>query len=509
MPNGENMRVKKAKKNVVYGIITYVFLMILTFVSRKVFINVLGQDMAGLQGVLLNILSFLNLVESGVGMAIMFSLYKPFAEDDRGQIKSILTLYSRIYKFCGIVLLILGIILSNYLGIFVKGQLDLDYVKICFLLYIIDTTITYFFSYKTCVLYASQNGYIISLWDFNFKAIRYVVQILVLFVYKSFFVFILIQLVTNIFYLITINYIINKKFPWISKVKATSIEGKDNIIRNIKALFIHKIGSFVVFSTDNLLISYFLDLKTAGLFVNYNMILSFCSNFTNKIFDGINASIGNLLAEKNSEKAYEVFKKIFFFNFWLSSFICIALYNTVDSFVALWLGEEFILDNTVVIVLLLNLYITTMRMSVDRFKESGGLYYADRYAPFFEVIINLIFSIILVKKIGLAGVFIGTLISNLSVIFWVKPKIVFNQVFNKSFLQYLSDYLKYLFFGIIAFLVTRTVYYFISFNNGISGFLLNCILNVILVNGTYLIIFHKSEEFLYYKNMILKKLGRG
>lgn len=148
-------------------------------------------------------------------------------------------------------------------------------------------------------------------------------------------------------------------------------------------------------------------------------------------------------------------------------------------------------------------------MSVDRFKESGGLYYADRYAPFFEVTINLIFSIILVKKIGLAGVFIGTLISNLSVIFWVKPKIVFNQVFNKSFLQYLSSYLKYLSFGIIAFLVTRTMYYFISFNNGISGFLLNCILNVILVNGTYLIIFHKSEEFLYYKNMILKKLGRG
>lgn len=509
MPNGENMRVKKAKKNVLYGIITYVFLMILTFVNRKIFINVLGQNMAGLQGVLLNILSFLNLVESGVGMAIMFSLYKPFAEDNKVQIKSILTLYSRIYKFCGIVILILGIVLSNYLGIFVKGQLDLDYVKICFLLYIIDTIITYFFSYKTCLLYASQNGYIISLWDFNFKAVRYVVQILVLFVYKSFFVFILIQLITNILYLVTINYIINKKFPWVSEVKATNIEGKDNIIRNIKALFMHKIGGFVVFSTDNLLISYFLDLKTAGLYVNYSMILSFCSNFTNKIFDGINASIGNLLAERNSEKSYEVFKKIFFFNFWLSSFICIALYNTIDSFIALWLGEEFVLNNTVVVVLLLNLYISIMRVAVDRFKESGGLYYADRYVPLFEVIINLVFSIVLVKKVGLAGVFIGTLISNLSVVFWVKPKIVFNQVFNKSLLEYFSNYLKYLSFGVIAFLVTRTMYYFINFNNGISGFLLNCILNVILINTTYLIIFHNSEEFLYYKNVILKKLGRG
>jgi O-antigen/teichoic acid export membrane protein len=503
------MRVKHAKRNVIYGITTYVFLMVLTFVNRKIFINLLGEDMAGLQGLLLNILSFLNLVESGVGMAIMFSLYKPFAEDDRPQIKGILGLYSKIYRVSGSVLLIVGLLLSNYLGIFVKNQISLDYVQLCFIFYVIDTSMTYFFSYKTCLLYASQNGYVISLWDFVFKFLRYTVQIAVLFIFKSFLVFIIVQLITNLMYFITINLIVNKKFSWIREEKPGEVRGKENIIKNIKALFIHKIGSFVVFSTDNILISYFLNLRTVALFTNYNMILSFCSNFTNKIFDGINASIGNLLAEKNNEKSYEVFKRIFFFNFWMSSFICIALYNTIDSFIVIWLGEKFIIDRTVLTVLLINLYITTMRMSVDRFKESGGLYYADRYAPFFEVTINLVFSIILVKKIGLAGVFIGTLISNLSVVFWIKPKIVFNNVFNKSFMEYLTRYLKYLAMAVIPFVITRGMYMVVNFNHSILSFLLNVLANVLIINITYVVLFHKNSEFRYYKEMILKRIKKS
>lgn len=503
------MRVKNAKRNVIYGITTYVFLMILTFVNRKIFINILGEDMSGLQGVLINLLSFLNLVESGVGMAIMFSLYTPFAKNDKEQIKAILKLYSKIYKVCGIILLVLGLILSNYLGIFVKKQISSDYAQLCFILYIIDTTLTYFFSYKTCILYASQNGYLISLWDFVFKFVRYTVQILALIFFKSFVVFIAIQIVTNIFYLTAINLTVNKRFSWLKHTKESEVKDKDSIVKNIKALFIHKIGSFVVFSTDNILIAYFLNLRTAALFTNYNMILSFCSNFTGKIFDGLNPSIGNLLAENDKEKSFMVFKRIFFFNFWLSSFICIALYNTIDIFVVLWLGEKFVIDRLVLIVLLINLFISTMRMSVDRFKESGGLYYADRYAPFFEVTINLVFSIILVKRMGLAGVFIGTLISNLSVVFWVKPKIVFNQVFNKSFFEYLSHYLKYLALAFVPFLLTRSMYNMVNFNNSVLSFLINCIANVLIINLTYVVMFYKNNEFLYYKNLIIKRIKRN
>ncbi|EQB88377.1 O-antigen/teichoic acid export membrane protein [Clostridium punense] len=502
------MRIKNAKRNVMYGIITYLLLMVLTFVNRRIFIDVLGQDMAGLQGLFLNLLSFLNLVESGVGIAIMFSLYTPFAEDDKEQIRSILSLYSRIYKTCGVAILIMGLVLVNFLGIFVKGQVNIEYAKIAFILYIIDTTINYFFSYKTCLLYASQNGYLISIWDFVFKATRYIVQILIIFLTKSFIYFILIQLITNVLYLIVINYVINKKFSWINKIKPSVVKGRDNIVKNIKALFIHKLGSFVVFSTDNILISYFLNLKTVALFTNYNMILSFCSNFTGKIFDGINPSIGNLLTEENPTKSYEVFQRIFFFNFWLSSFISISLYNTIDNFVVLWLGKQFIMDRTVLVVLLINLYISTMRMSIDRFKESGGLYYADRYAPFFEVIINLVFSIILVKKIGLAGVFIGTLISNLSVIFWVKPKIVFNNVFKKSFSQYLVLYIKYLVIALIPLSLTRIAVNLLNLNYGFMDFLLNVMVNIVIINLSYLIIFKRNKELLYYKRLIIGKFKK-
>lgn len=501
------MRVKYAKRNVIYGTITYVVLMLLTFINRRIFIDMLGQDMAGLQGLLQNVLSFLNLVESGVGMAIMFSLYKPFAEDDRIQIKSTVNLYSKIYKVSGTIVLVSGIIISGFLGIFVKNQIPIDYVRICFILYVIDTTLTYYFSYKTCMLYASQRGYVISIWDFVFKFIRGAVQIAVLFIFKSFIAYIAIQIITNIAYLITINYIVEKTFPWFKSTKVDEVKNKNSIVKNIKALFIHKIGSFVVFGTDNILISYFLNLKTVAMYTNYNMVISFCQNFINKIFDGLTASIGNLLTEGDSEKSFNIFKKLMFLNFWISSFVTISLYNAFSDFITLWIGKEYILEDMVVIVLLANFYITTMRMCIDKFKESGGLYYEDRYAPIFEVTINLIFSIILVKKIGLVGVFIGTLISNLSVIFWVKPKIVFNKVFKRSLTQYIGRYIYYLAIGTVPLVLTRFIGNFINIENVIFSFLVEVILNVVVINLTYLVIFHRSEEFLYYKGLVLKKLG--
>ncbi|MEG2289453.1 MAG: O-unit flippase [Clostridium sp.] len=501
------MRVKHAKKNVIYGTMTYVLLMALTFVNRRIFIDVLGQDMAGLQGLLQNLLSLLNLVESGVGMAIMFSLYKPFAEDDRIQIKSTVTLYSKIYKISGTILLVGGIILSGCLGIFVKNQIPMGYARICFILYIIDTTLTYYFSYKTCMLYASQSGYVISFWDFIFKFLRSAVQIIVLFVFKSFLVFILIQIITNIGYLVTINYIIAKKFPWFKTTEVSTVQGKDNIIKNIKALFIHKIGSFVVFGTDNIVISYFINLKTVAMYTNYSMVISFCQNFINKIFDGLTASIGNLLTEKDSEKAFQVFNKLMFLNFWISSFVTISLYNTLDDFVRIWLGKEFVLDNIVIIVLLMNFYITTMRMCIDKFKESGGLYYEDRYAPLFEITINLVFSIVLVNYIGLVGVFIGTLISNLTVIFWVKPKIVFKNVFNRGLGEYFKRYIGYMSLGIIPLGLTIYLGRAINFDSLFITFILKVILNIVVINLTYIIIFYRNKEFLYYKNLVMKKLG--
>lgn len=502
------MRLKYAKRNVIYGTITYVVLMLLTFINRRIFINMLGQDMAGLQGLLQNVLSFLNLVESGVGMAIMFSLYKPFAEDDRVQIKSTVNLYSKIYKVSGTIVLIAGIVLSGALGIFVKNQIPIDYVRICFILYVIDTTLTYYFSYKTCMLYASQKGYIISICDFAFKAVRGIVQIFMLFIFKSFLLYIAIQILTNVGYLITINYMVKKKFPWFKETEVSEVQEKNNIIKNIKALFIHKVGAFVVFGTDNMLISYYLNLKIVAMYTNYQMVISFCQNFINKIFEGLTASIGNLLTEGDSEKSFGIFKKLMFVNFWISSMATISLYNAFDKFVTIWIGKEYILDNMVVVVLLANFYITTMRMCIDKFKESGGLYYEDRYAPIFEVIINLVFSIMLVKKFGLVGVFVGTLISNLSVVFWVKPKVVFNKVFKRSLSQYIVRYIGYLGIGFIPFLLTRIIGSFINVENIIFSFLIEVVLNVVVINLTYLVIFYRSEEFLYYKGLVIKKLKR-
>ncbi|SHK11005.1 Membrane protein involved in the export of O-antigen and teichoic acid [Hathewaya proteolytica DSM 3090] len=504
-------RTNYAKKNVVYNVLTYVFLMVLTFVSRKVLLSVLGDQIGGLESFLKEALNFLNLVESGVGTAILFALYKPFKDKNRSEIKSLVTLFSKIYKICGTVVLISSIILLPFLKFFMKqgaevnGNLDTTYMQICFMLFVIDTVITYYFSYKICLLNASQNLYIVTFWDFVCKSLKIFLQILVIYSFKSFVMYIGCQIITNILYLIIINKIINKKFQWFKEEKIIEVKSKNSILRNIKALFLHKIGGFVVFSTDNLLVTYFFGLVKVALVQNYNLIISFCKNLMNKIFEAISPGIGNLLVEGDNKRSFLVFKRLFFFNFWMSSFVTMSLYNCIDSFIRLWIGKRYIMDSNIVIIILVNFYINTMRMTADKFKEGAGLYYEDRYAPIAEAFINLISSIILANKIGISGIFLGTLISNLSVVFWLKPKIVFNKVFNKSFFQYLKYYLAYTMCAVVPFLLCSFCFKLITFNSNLINLFFRIMISVIVINGSYIIMFYRKDEFKYYVNTLLKK----
>ena len=195
-------------------------------------------------------------------------------------------------------------------------------------------------------------------------------------------------------------------------------------------------------------------------------------------------------------------------NFWIVSFITISLYNTITQFMRIWLGENQQLDNFTVSVVLINLYFQLMRSSVEQFKEGSGNYHQDRYVAFIEAFINLTFSIILVKKIGIAGVFLGTFISNISVVFWIKPRITYKYVFKTPLKNYFYMYFKYLFIAVIPLIITIILTANIKESNSILNFLINCLINIVIINTFYLIIFRKSEEFKYFKDLIYNNILR-
>ena len=266
-------------------------------------------------------------------------------------------------------------------------------------------------------------------------------------------------------------------------------------------MFLHNIGAYCVFGTDNLLISSFVGLTTVGLYSNYTMITTQLSSLLTPVLNGIGASVGNLIATEAKEKRYQIFNVTYLINFWIYSFSVIFLYNLLEPFINWWLGEGLLLDKLAFVFILINFYLTGLRRVVNTFKSKAGIFTDDKYVPLLEAIINLGTSIIFVKYFGLAGIFMGTTISTISIPLWTQSKLVYNKVFDKSVLEYFKKYTFYIILTLTVGVITTFVCNVIG-NFGFISLLLKGIVCVLLVNLIYIVVFYKTDEFKYILNIL-------
>lgn len=503
------MRTKKALINSSVNIISFLIAFIPNIIIRKVFLQTLGSELLGLNSLYTNIIGWLSIFELGVGTAIIYSLYKPYAENNHKRIRAYIRFYGSFYRITGFIILALGLCIAPFLNFFIDDNIDLKLVTLGFILFLLNSFISYMFSSRICILNVAQEAYKVTIGTTVSKLLIVIVQVVMLEIYPSFIVFAFIQLIVNLIYFILINMYILKSYPWLNQRKDNlEKEEKKSLLKNVRAMFMHKIGSLIVYSTDNIVISKFVGLSVLANYTNYQIIISALQSIVSMGLSGLTASIGNLLSTGNKDRAYDIHKKIFFINFWAVSFIAISLYNTLDQFIGLWVGDKYLLDGLTYIIILINTYFAAMRGSVEQFQSGSGNFYQDRYAPICEAVINLAMSLILVKYIGIAGVFIGTLISNFTVIFWTKPYVVYKYVFDKKLINYYKMYFKYLLIGIIPLIITSYVTTPLKADYSIVSFIINCLLNIIIINGLYIAIFFKTNEFKYYLSIvksILKK----
>ena len=277
---------------------------------------------------------------------------------------------------------------------------------------------------------------------------------------------------------------------------------------NVKALFLHNIGGYCVFGTDNILISALINVKTVGLYSNYTMIISQVSSLLTPIINGIGASVGNLIATESKEKNYEIFKVANFISFWIYSFCSIALYNLINPFITLFFGEGLLLDRLTLLIVLINFYITGMRNVINIFKSKAGIFSQDKYVPIIESVINLGSSLILVKYLGLAGIFIGTTISSITIPLWIQSKLVYNNVFNKSVLEYFKKYVIYIIMTVLASIITNRICYIFEINNNFTSLIFKGIICFIIPNMSFLLVFFKTSEFQYLWNVFIPKITK-
>lgn len=497
------MRTKYSIRNTVIQLINNIVTLTILFISQSLFIRILGIEYNGLNGLFNNILAILNLFELGIGSSITFNLYKYIKNNDQDTIKSIMKFYKKSYNYIAIIIFIIGLLFIPFLNYIVSVSVNIN-IYIIYLLFLINTVSTYLINYKRNLLVASQKNYIVNIVNIIYVLLLNIIQIVFLYITKNYYLYLIIKIICTLLENITINIISNKIYPYLldKNVKPLKVEIKNDIINRVKALVIHKTSAAITNGTDNIIISIFLGIKTVGLYTNYNYIILAVKKIFSNIMNTLTPSIGNLLIDNKKEKNYNVFKKICFLNFWITTFTSTCILLLTEPFIKIWIGKEYIINKTVLIVLVLNYFQTMMRNSFSIFKDAAGIWIEDKYIPVLQSTINLLSSIILVKLIGLSGVFIGTILSSSVLWFYSYPKYVYNNLFDKKISVYVKELIKH----IILFLIIIIGSY--KINNYYNNLLITIIICLLLPNIVLFILYKNKEEFIYYKGLIMNKIKK-
>lgn len=452
----------KSAKNSVVALVFYILNMGLQFVSRKVFIDYLGEELLGLNTTITSLLQFLNIAELGIGSAIGYTLYKPLFENDTVKINEVVTLQGWLYRRIALLIIGASVVLMMFFPlIFEKSDLPLWYSYATFLALLFSSLLSYFVNFRQIVLSADQKEYKI---QYSYKTVillKFVFQIVCICKFDNGYVWWLaLEVIFAIIASAALNFVIRKSYPYL---KDSPLEGKELINRHrevlvkTKQLFFHKIGGFALNRVQPIIIYGIATLGTVAIYGNYMLVVTGVTSLITAIFSSMNAGVGHLVASGDRARIMRVFKELFSVRFLITITICFCVYELTQPFMKLWMGESLMLDNECVVLFVLITFINLNRLTADAFINAYGLF-GDIWSPIVETVLNIGLSLLFGYFLGLKGILLGVLVSLFVVIFCWKQYFLFYKGFKESILWYVKMYIGHFALAIISYPAIKFCY---------------------------------------------------
>lgn len=440
-------RIQKSIANAKVNIVFYVLTAFLAFFSRKIFLSNLGTEFLGLSGTLGDILNMMNITELGIGTAVGVTLYKPLFDDNRDTISDIVSVFGYLYSRVGVLIAVIGIGVSLFFPlIFEKANISIWIAYLMFYSMLYSSLLGYFINYRQIILSASQQNYVVS-WRYNTAMIiKVILQIGVSYIPYNYLWWILLDSLTITIYSFILNRTINRYFPWLhTNIRVGKQKFKEYIYlwTKTKQVFVLKLSHLIFNGSINIFIGIFASLTSVALYGNYNMLMFKITGFVDSIFTGMEASVGNLIAEDNIKKTLNVFFELLSIRYFLATLCSVTLFFVVPRFVGVWLGNEYILSTLILSLMSIHIFIQQARLTVDNFKNGYGLY-QDVWAPIAEVVICVLGAIIFGYLYGLPGIIASFVTGELFIKMIWKPYYLFKMGFNCSVVElYWPKIIKY------------------------------------------------------------------
>lgn len=456
---------KKGLLNVIVSIVFRVLLLVATLLTRRFLIRFAGNDINGLNSLYTSILGFLAVAELGVGSAITFCMYKPIVEGDREKVAALYHLFSKLYYIIGGIIFAAGLLILPFLKFFAKGYAELDVnLYLTFTLFLISVAVTYLFSAKSSLINAYKNNYITTAISSSGQLLACGAQIAVLWLTQSFTWYLVCAIGGALLQWAATEIVTRKMYPEILALKAKiDADTKSEVTKNVKAMFMHKIGGVLVNTADSVIISAFLGVALLGKYSNYIVIMSAMVGTISLCFTPLTSVIGHLYVEENKDAVRKYLHFFHTFNFIIGVFFFLGYYAIIDNIVTICFDSgmtgELVFGRWVTFIITLNYFIQFMRQAVLLFRDATGTFYYDRYKPLIEGVVNIALSIAFVYLFGLVspefsvvGVIVATILTNLFICHIVEPHILYKHALDYTTKYY---YIKnYLYIALFAAVLT-------------------------------------------------------
>lgn len=484
---------------------------------RRFLIQYVGNETNGLNSLFNSIVGFLSIAELGVGSAITFCMYKPIVNEETDKVSALYHLFTKLYLIIGGLILVVGCLLMPLLPYLASDyQSTNQNIYLTYFLFLLSVIITYLFSSKISLINAYKNNYVTTIITSSSLLLQYGLQIIILYCTQSFVLFLVCAIVASLAQWLATELITRKKYNEIIKNKQRiDKETRADVIKNAKAMFMHKIGNILVNSADSIIISAFIGVAVLGKYSNYTMIMSSLVGVISLFFVPLTSVIGHMYVEQDKSAVKKYFNFFHALNFLIGVLFFLGYYAIIDNLVKLCFGlnEDLELSKSISFIITLNYFIQFMRQTTLLFRDATGTFYNDRWKPLIEGVLNIglsigfiyLFSYLFGEDFAVVGVIVATIITNLFVSHIVEPHVFYKYALQeKATLYYIKNYIF-----ILVFTVSLVALHFClqSYASEWKELLINGFISVGVSIAVSIPIILADKDFKHYFGKIFAKIN--
>ena len=505
------MRTRNSIRTLKANTFAHITNLFLGFAGRSIFLHYLGSEFLGLSSLFTSIISALSLLDLGLSSAVAYSLYKPLNAQDHERVNAIVHFFKTFYRRLAMAIMLVGLALTPFLQ-YVINDLDslpfsFSYIQFIFLMFLTETSVSYFFAHKYTLMNVGQRAYRIAYVNVISHAALLVLRWGILHFTRSFELYVALGIVSKIVTGFVISRTVHTLFPFYTDKPSTTLTKSEakGIRAQANRLAVHTLAGYVVNSTDNLIISTFVGLSRLGYYMNYYLIFSTIKTLLSGMIESFQASLGDLVAEGNKKRVYEVLMISTHGVYLVGSFSALSLLFLSKAFVTLWLGPQYIIDESIVWVSSISIFVWIMLRPLWKLSAVTGLFKEDVKNALAEAITNAVVSLILVIRYGIFGTLLGTIIAYV-LAFFLKSRLQFTKYLEQSQGDYFTHLSKYLLAFGLNLGVMLLIFTNFKLSNQLLDFGLRMVLCVLIPNGINYLIFRKHPQNQYFIEKIIKRV---